>query len=51
MIPINESYNVIKTVPIVILKFTKDEELGRKFYNFVLTKGREIFEKHGFVVL
>lgn len=51
IIPINESYNVIKTVPIAILKFTKDEELARKFYEFVLTKGREIFEKHGFEVL
>ncbi len=51
IIPINESYNVIKTVPIAILKFTKDEKLARKFYDFVLTRGREIFEKHGFVVL
>ncbi len=51
IIPINESYNVIKTVPIAILKFTKDEELAKKFYDFVLTKGRKIFEKHGFVVL
>ncbi len=51
IIPINESYNVIKSVPIAILKFTKDKELARKFYEFVLTKGKEIFEKHGFVVL
>jgi molybdate transport system substrate-binding protein len=51
IIPINESYNVIKTVPIAILKYTKDEESARKFYNFVLTKGKDVFEKHGFVVL
>ncbi len=51
IILINESYNVIKTVPIAILKFTKDEELAKKFCDFVLTKGRKIFEKHGFVVL
>ena len=51
IIPINESYNVIKTVPIAILKFTKDEKLAKEFYDFVLTKGRKVFEKYGFVVL
>ncbi len=51
IIPINDSYNVIKTVPIAILKFTKDEKLAKEFYDFVLTKGRRVFEKHGFVVL
>ncbi len=51
IVPINESYNVIKTVPIAILKYTKNEDLARKFYDFVLTEGKEVFEKHGFVVL
>ena len=42
---------MIKTVPIAILKYTKDEKSARKFYNFVLMKGKAVFEKHGFVVL
>ncbi|XRP96644.1 molybdate ABC transporter substrate-binding protein [Methanocaldococcus sp. 16A] len=51
IIPINPKYNVIKTVPIAILKTTKNKETAEKFYNFVLTEGKEIFKKHGFEVI
>ncbi len=51
IIPINESYNVIKTIPIAILKFTKDKKLANEFYNFTLTKGRRVFEEYGFTLI
>ena len=51
IIPINESYNVIKTVPIAVLKFTKDEKAAKEFYNFVLTKGKDAFRDYGFEVI
>ena len=51
IIPIDPKYNVIKTVPIAMLKTTKNRENAEKFYNFVLTEGEEIFKKHGFEVI
>jgi molybdate transport system substrate-binding protein len=42
---------VIKTVPIAILKTTKNKENAEKFYNFVLTEGKEVFKKYGFEVI
>ncbi|ADC68727.1 molybdenum ABC transporter, periplasmic molybdate-binding protein [Methanocaldococcus sp. FS406-22] len=51
IIPINSKYNVIKTVPIAILKTTKNKENAEKFYNFVLTEGKEVFKKYGFEVI
>ncbi|WP_457612037.1 molybdate ABC transporter substrate-binding protein [Methanocaldococcus sp.] len=53
IINIDKKYNVIKTIPIAILKTTKDEKLANQFYNFVLTKGKgkEIFKKYGFEVI
>ena len=51
IIPIDPKYNVIKTVPIAILKTTKNKESAEKFYNFVLTEGKEVFKKYGFEVI
>ncbi len=51
IIPINESYNVIKTVPIAVLKFSKDRKIANEFYNFTLTKGKKVFEECGFTVI
>ncbi|ADG12853.1 molybdenum ABC transporter, periplasmic molybdate-binding protein [Methanocaldococcus infernus ME] len=51
VIQIEPKYNVIKTVPIAILKTTKDKEDAEKFYNFVLTEGKKIFKKYGFEVI
>ena len=51
IIPIDSKYNVIKTVPIAILKTTKNKETAEKFYNFVLTDGKEVFKKYGFEVI
>ncbi|ACX72937.1 molybdenum ABC transporter, periplasmic molybdate-binding protein [Methanocaldococcus vulcanius M7] len=51
IIPIDPKYNVIKTVPIAILKTTKNKENAEKFYNFVLTDGKNIFKKYGFEII
>ncbi|EHP87432.1 molybdate ABC transporter substrate-binding protein [Methanotorris formicicus] len=51
IIPINPKYNVIKTVPIAILKTTKNKENAERFYNFVLTEGKDVFKKYGFEVI
>ncbi len=51
ILPINSKYNVIKTIPIAILKYTQNKDMAEKFYNYVLTEGKKIFKKHGFVVI
>ena len=51
IVPIDERYNLVKTVPIAILSYTMDEESARMFYNYVLTKGKDVFEKYGFSTL
>lgn len=51
IIPINPKYNIIKTVPIAILKTTKNKKNARLFYDFVNTKGKEIFKKYGYEVV
>jgi len=51
IIPIEEKFNEIKTIPIGIVKFTKNEKLSRDFLSFVISEhGKEIFKKYGFVV-
>ncbi len=50
IIPINPKYNIIKTVPIAILNTTKNKSNAEKFYKFVLTDGKKIFEKYGFEI-
>ncbi|WP_292459802.1 molybdate ABC transporter substrate-binding protein [Methanothermococcus sp.] len=51
IVPIDPKYNIIKTVPIAILKTTKNEKNAKLFYDFVNTKGKEIFKKYGFEVI
>lgn len=51
IIPIENKYNVIKTIPIGVVKFTKNYKLSRNFVSFITSyKGKSIFEKYGFVV-
>ncbi len=50
IVRINDSINDIKTIPIAILSCSKNPELAKKFYNFFLTKGKEVFEKYGYEV-
>ena len=51
IIPIEEKFNEIKTIPISIVKFTKNEKLSKDFLSFVLSEeGKEIFKRYGFVV-
>lgn len=46
-VPIAPEKNVISTVDIGILKFTKNRELAEKFVDFVTSElGQEIFRKH-----
>ena len=46
-IPIEQ--NVISTVDIGVLKFTKDRELAEKFAAFLTSgRGQEIFRKHNY---
>ena len=41
--------NVISTVPVAVLKSSKQPELARKFQEFVTSqRGREIFARHGY---
>jgi len=50
-VPIPAEQNVISTVDIGILKFTKHKELAEKFVKFVAsTRGRNIFRKHNYTV-
>ncbi len=53
IIPINEKYNTIKTIPLSILKSTDHLTESELFYNYVLSEenGKKIFEKYGFVIL
>lgn len=47
-IPIEQQYLVIETIPIGILKYTNNEAISRKFYDFVLTEGKNIFVSFGY---
>ena len=50
-IPIPAEKNVISTVDIGVLKFTKNTELADKFVEFVASaSGRDIFRKHNYSV-
>ncbi len=50
IIPINSSINDIKTIPIAVLSYSKNPTLAKEFYNFVLTQGKSVFKKYGYVV-
>jgi len=50
-VPIPAEQNVISTVDIGVLKFTKYKELAEKFVEFVISEhGRDIFRKHNYTV-
>jgi len=50
-IPIPVECNVISTVDIGVLKFTKQPELAEKFVEFVVSeRGRDIFREHNYSV-
>ena len=50
VIEIPEDINIIKTIPITVLKYTKYPFKARDFARFVSSKeGKAIFSKHGFV--
>ncbi len=49
LIAIPEAQNIIETVPIGALSFSKEPDLARQFVDFVASpEGKAIFEKHGF---
>ncbi|MFD3155703.1 molybdate ABC transporter substrate-binding protein [Haloimpatiens sp. FM7330] len=48
-VSIPKDKNIIKTVPITILKNSKKKELAKKFQDFVVSEeGKKCFENHGF---
>ncbi len=50
-VPIAFEKNIISTVDIGVLKFTKHRELAEKFVEFVASEqGRDIFRKHNYTV-
>ena len=50
-VPIAPEKNVISSVDIGVLKFTKNRELAEKFVAFILSpRGREIFKRHNYTV-
>jgi len=50
-VPIPVEQNVISTIDIGVLKFTKDRELAEKFVEFAASvSGRDIFIKHNYTV-
>ena len=50
-IPIPPAQNVISTVDIAILRFTENQELAKKFVDFVCSEpGRAVFKKHHYCV-
>jgi molybdate transport system substrate-binding protein len=47
--PIAPEKNVLSTVDVGVLKFTRDRELAEKFVDFAASeRGREIFKKHNY---
>ena len=50
-IPIDIEENVISTVDIGVLKFTRHRELAEKFVEFTTSeRGRDIFLKHNYTI-
>jgi molybdate transport system substrate-binding protein len=48
-VPIAREKNVLSTVDVGVLKFTKNRKLAEKFVDFLVSKqGRDIFEKHDY---
>jgi molybdate transport system substrate-binding protein len=48
-VPIALEKNLISTVDIGVLKFTKNRELAEKFVDFITSeRGQEVFEKHNY---
>jgi molybdate transport system substrate-binding protein len=48
-VPIAPEKNLISTVDIGVLKFTKNRELAEKFVDFITSeRGQEVFEKHNY---
>jgi len=44
--------NIIKTIPVCVVKNSKQKDLARKFVDFVASKeGKEIFQKYGFKIV
>lgn len=49
IIAIPEEKNMIKTIPVCLIKDSKNKELAQKFIDFVVSdEGKAIYEKHGF---
>lgn len=49
VVSIPEEDNIIKTIPVGSLSFSKNPELAQQFVDFVSSEeGKSIFEKHGF---
>jgi len=47
MIEIDENLNIIETVPIAVLKFSKNQEEAEKFTEYVI-KRKDVWEKYGY---
>lgn len=48
VVPINDPYKVKDKLYVGLLTTAKDPVLARKFYNYLLISGKEIFRKHGY---
>jgi molybdate transport system substrate-binding protein len=49
IVPIDEKYNAVSTVPLATLKFSKDPKAAEQFLQFVSSaEGKAIFQKHGY---
>lgn len=49
MIEIPEEKNMIKTIPVCLIKDSKNKEVAQKFIDFVVSEeGKAIYEKYGF---
>jgi len=50
IVSISKDYNLIKTIPVALLTFSQNKPLAEKFYSYLQTKGKTIFQKHGFML-
>jgi molybdate transport system substrate-binding protein len=48
VVPIEEPYQVKDPLYAGLLTTSKNPALARQFYNYLITEGREVFQKHGY---
>lgn len=48
-VPIAPEKNIVSTVDVGVLKFTRNRELAEKFVDFITSeRGQEVFKKHNY---